>query len=90
MKPPYGVIAAIDLNTGTLKFQVPHGENAPHEVPRLEPIANEIPRSFLGTRFRVATLDIGTFELRLCLLEYLGRFTDRRRNEVFDVLPHLV
>ncbi len=26
MKPPYGVISAIDLNTGTLKFQVPHGD----------------------------------------------------------------
>jgi quinoprotein glucose dehydrogenase len=26
VKPPYGVIAAIDLNLGTLKFQVPHGD----------------------------------------------------------------
>ncbi len=26
VKPPYGVISAIDLNTGTLKFQVPHGD----------------------------------------------------------------
>ena len=26
IKPPYGVISAIDLNTGTLKFQVPHGD----------------------------------------------------------------
>jgi quinoprotein glucose dehydrogenase len=26
LKPPYGVLSAIDLNTGTLKFQVPHGE----------------------------------------------------------------
>jgi len=26
VKPPYGVITAIDLNTGTLKFQVPHGD----------------------------------------------------------------
>jgi len=26
VKPPYGVLSAIDLNTGTLKFQVPHGE----------------------------------------------------------------
>jgi quinoprotein glucose dehydrogenase len=26
MKPPYGVISAIDLNQGTLKFQVPHGD----------------------------------------------------------------
>ena len=26
VRPPYGVIAAIDMNTGTLKFQVPHGD----------------------------------------------------------------
>ena len=26
VKPPYGVLAAIDLNSGTLKFQVPHGD----------------------------------------------------------------
>ena len=26
MKPPYGVLSAIDLNTGTLKFKVPHGD----------------------------------------------------------------
>ena len=26
LKPPYGVLSAIDMNTGTLKFQVPHGE----------------------------------------------------------------
>jgi len=25
-KPPYGVIAAIDLNTGAMKFRVPHGD----------------------------------------------------------------
>jgi quinoprotein glucose dehydrogenase len=26
VKPPYGVLSAIDLNTGTLKFQVPYGD----------------------------------------------------------------
>ena len=26
VKPPYGVLSAIDLNTGTLKFKVPHGD----------------------------------------------------------------
>jgi quinoprotein glucose dehydrogenase len=26
VRPPYGVVAAIDLNTGNLKFQVPHGD----------------------------------------------------------------
>jgi quinoprotein glucose dehydrogenase len=26
VKPPYGVVAAIDLNKGTLLFQVPHGD----------------------------------------------------------------
>jgi quinoprotein glucose dehydrogenase len=25
-KPPYGVITALDINSGTLKFQVPHGD----------------------------------------------------------------
>jgi len=25
-KPPYGVLTAIDLNTGTIKFKVPHGD----------------------------------------------------------------
>lgn len=31
MKPPYGVLAAIDLSNGTLKFKVPHGDT-PDEV----------------------------------------------------------
>jgi len=26
VKPPYGVLTAIDLNTGDMKFQVPHGD----------------------------------------------------------------
>jgi quinoprotein glucose dehydrogenase len=26
MKPPYGVLSALDMNTGNLKFQVPHGD----------------------------------------------------------------
>jgi quinoprotein glucose dehydrogenase len=26
VKPPYGVISALDMNTGTLKWQVPHGD----------------------------------------------------------------
>lgn len=26
VKPPYGVLAAVDLNSGKLKFQVPHGD----------------------------------------------------------------
>jgi quinoprotein glucose dehydrogenase len=26
IKPPYGVLAAIDMNTGTMKFMVPHGD----------------------------------------------------------------
>src|SRR5262249_23659692 len=26
VKPPYGVMAAIDVNNGTLKWQVPHGD----------------------------------------------------------------
>ena len=26
VKPPYGVITALDMNSGTLKWQVPHGD----------------------------------------------------------------
>jgi len=26
VKPPYGVLAAIDVSTGNMKFQVPHGD----------------------------------------------------------------
>jgi quinoprotein glucose dehydrogenase len=26
IKPPYGVLAAIDMNTGTMRFSVPHGD----------------------------------------------------------------
>ena len=26
VKPPYGVLAAIDMNTGDMKFKVPHGD----------------------------------------------------------------
>jgi quinoprotein glucose dehydrogenase len=26
VKPPYGVLTAIDLNSGTIKFRVPHGD----------------------------------------------------------------
>jgi quinoprotein glucose dehydrogenase len=26
VKPPYGVMSAIDLRSGTLKWQVPHGD----------------------------------------------------------------
>src|SRR5207237_2186645 len=26
VKPPYGVLTAIDLNTGNIKFKVPHGD----------------------------------------------------------------
>ena len=26
LKPPYGVLTAIDLNTGTIKLKVPHGD----------------------------------------------------------------
>jgi len=45
VKPPYGVISAIDVNTGTLKFQVPHGET-PDNV-RNHPMLKEmnIPRT---------------------------------------------
>jgi quinoprotein glucose dehydrogenase len=48
MKPPYGVISAIDLNDGTLKFQVPHGDtpDAVRNSPLLKGI--DIPKTGQG------------------------------------------
>jgi len=37
LKPPYGRITAIDLNEGTIKWMVPHG-NGPREHPLLKPL----------------------------------------------------
>jgi len=47
-KPPYGVISAIDLNKGTLKFQVPHGDtpDAVRNSPLLKGI--DIPKTGQG------------------------------------------
>ena len=30
VKPPYGILAAVDLNRGEIKFQVPHGDTPSH------------------------------------------------------------
>jgi quinoprotein glucose dehydrogenase len=48
VKPPYGVIAAIDMATGTLKFQVPHGDtpDAVRTNPALKGLA--IPKTGQG------------------------------------------
>ncbi|MEK6631319.1 MAG: PQQ-binding-like beta-propeller repeat protein, partial [Acidobacteriota bacterium] len=48
VKPPYGVISAIDLNTGTLKFQVPHGDTP--DVVRNSPLLKgmDIPKTGLN------------------------------------------
>lgn len=45
VKPPYGVLAAIDLNAGDLKWQVPHGEtpDAVRDHPALKGL--DIPRT---------------------------------------------
>ncbi len=54
MKPPYGQITAIDMNRGTIAWQVPHGET-PDEVrnnPALKGLA--IPRT--GSRGKVGVL----------------------------------
>ena len=38
MKPPYGILAAVDMNRGELLFQVPHGEtpDAVRNHPKLQ------------------------------------------------------
>ena len=40
VKPPYGVITAIDLKTGALKFQVPHGDTP--DAVRNSPLLKEL------------------------------------------------
>lgn len=54
LKPPYGVISAIDMNSGSLLWQIPHGET-PDEV-RNHPLLQgmEIPRT--GQNGSVGTL----------------------------------
>ena len=48
VKPPYGVLSAIDLNTGTLKFQVPHGDT-PDNVRNHPPLRGmNIPKTGQG------------------------------------------
>jgi quinoprotein glucose dehydrogenase len=48
VKPPYGLIAAIDMNTGTLKYQVPHGDTP--DVVRNNPLLKgmNIPKTGLN------------------------------------------
>jgi quinoprotein glucose dehydrogenase len=48
VKPPYGVLAAIDLSNGTLKFQVPHGDTP--DVVRNSPLLKgmNIPKTGQG------------------------------------------
>ena len=43
MKPPYGVITAIDLNTGTIKFKVPHGDTPDNVRATLERLGINYP-----------------------------------------------
>lgn len=54
LKPPYGVLAAIDMNSGKVKWQVPHGET-PDNVrfhPRLQGM--DIPRTGQAAELGVA------------------------------------
>jgi quinoprotein glucose dehydrogenase len=48
VKPPYGVVTALDMNTGTLKWQVPHGDtpDAVRNNPLLKGL--EIPKTGQG------------------------------------------
>jgi quinoprotein glucose dehydrogenase len=55
IKPPYGTISAIDLNTGEIKWQVPHGETPDYvrNNPALKGL--DIPRTG-QTGFNIGTL----------------------------------
>jgi quinoprotein glucose dehydrogenase len=46
IKPPYGVITALDVNNGTLKFQVPHGDTP--DAVRTSPLLKGINVGKLG------------------------------------------
>jgi quinoprotein glucose dehydrogenase len=46
VRPPYGVITAIDLKTGTLKFQVPHGDTP--DAVRNNPLLKGLPTPKTG------------------------------------------
>jgi glucose dehydrogenase len=43
VKPPYGVLTAIDLNTGTIKFKVPHGDTPDNVRAALERLGVSYP-----------------------------------------------
>ena len=43
VKPPYGVLTAIDLNTGTVKFKVPHGDTPDNVRAALERLGINYP-----------------------------------------------
>jgi len=55
VKPPYGILAAVDMNKGALLFQVPHGEtpDAVREHPLLQGL--DVPRTGQGG----ATTNVG-------------------------------
>jgi quinoprotein glucose dehydrogenase len=55
VKPPYSVISAVDVNTGTIKWQIPHGETPDfvRNHPKLQGM--KIPRTG-QTSFQIGTL----------------------------------
>jgi quinoprotein glucose dehydrogenase len=46
IKPPYGVVTALDINSGTLKFQVPHGDTP--DAVRTNPLLKALNLGKLG------------------------------------------
>ncbi len=45
LKPPYGVLTAIDLNTGTIKFRVPHGDTPDGVRAALTRLGIDVPKT---------------------------------------------
>src|SRR5207244_5674471 len=43
VKPPYGVLTAIDLNSGTVRFKVPHGDTPDNVRAALERLGINYP-----------------------------------------------
>lgn len=58
LKPPYGVISAIDMNTGTLRWQIAHGET-PDSV-RNHPLLQGLDLPRTGQNASVGTLVTGS------------------------------
>lgn len=57
LKPPYGVITAIDMNAGTIRWQIPHGETP--DAVRNHPLLQGLTLPRTGQNASVGTLVTG-------------------------------